>query len=515
MIVLAVLTELPYANGRRPAGPGRYYDGLIAHSDDIHAYFSFARQSAEGRWRFENRYAPFAHAPVFFNLEWLVVGKAMRWLGDPAVFRAWRLGGIILLVSGFWLLSAVLDGACARRWALALFCLGGGLGWMVELGQGLFGASVDLPARPIDLGGYGLHPFVQMLQNPHFAAPHGLLLFALAFLAFGEGTGRTVSYALAGFFALLACLSRPYELVIFALVVPATHLLSGAALDLRRLAQRALVLAVLAPAWLPVRVIWSEAAFRSLPDQGATPPLGLATHLLGVGIGLALAVARLVSDPGILARRPELRLLALWSLASLLAVHANRMVNAPYSTQLMISTMGPLLLLGAPVVVGDRGWANSALWRMAGVAVLALPSTAMVLAQRFEDAASPYFRYSEADRRAREWLAARVAPDDLILATAETGNRLPRYVSAHVFAGHWTLTPDYARRRAEAEAFFAGRLALPAAEELVRTFGVDWIWIGPSERSLRVGPPLGALPGCAETYRLGGVRILRCSGANP
>jgi hypothetical protein len=515
MVVVAVLTELPYANGRRAAGPGRYYDGLVAHSDDIHGYLSFARQAAEGRWRFENRYAPFSHAPVFFNLEWLAVGKAMRWLGDPAAFRAWRLAGVMLLISGFWLLSAVLGSAWARGWVLALFCLGGGLGWMIGLGQWFLAWPPSPSPPPLDVAGYGLHPFVQMLQNPHFAVPHALVLFALAFLALGEASGRTAPYALAGVFALLACLSRPYELVSFVLVVAACHLLSGAVLDPRGLARRTLVLAMLTPALIPVRVLWSEPAFRSLRDQGATPPLGLASHLLGVGVGLVLALTSLIRDPGLLTRRPELRVLALWSLAALLGVHANRLVDAPYSTQLMVTTMGPLLLLGAPAVLGHRGGGRPTLWRMAAVAVLVLPSSAIVLRQRFEDAASPYFRYSDADRRARDWLAVRAGPGDLILAAAETGNRLPRYVSAHVFVGHWTLTPDYARRRAETEAFFAGQPAEPAVPDLVRTFGVDWIWIGPLERSLGAGRSWSPPAGCAEGYRLGGVRILRCRGALP
>jgi hypothetical protein len=101
----------------------------------------------------------------------------------------------------------------------------------------------------MDQGGFGLHPFVQMLQNPHFSVPHGLVLFALAFLVTGENTGRTSAYAAAGVMAALAGLSRPYELLAFALVVPALHLVSPSILDARRLAQRALVLVLVLPAW--------------------------------------------------------------------------------------------------------------------------------------------------------------------------------------------------------------------------------------------------------------------------
>jgi len=512
---LAALTELPYANGRRSARPGRHYDGLIAHSDDIHAYLSFARQSAEGRFLFENRYAPAPHRPVFFNLEWLLVGKAMRWLGDPAILTGWRITGVALLVFGFWTLSGLLPRYEARLIALALFCLGGGFGWVVEIARALapVGPAPDaLAFLQMDLGGYGLHPFVQMLQNPHFAVPHGLALFALAFLALGERTGRTSAYAVAGLMALMAGLSRPYELLAFTLVVPSLHLASRPLLDPRRLAQRALVLLILLPAWLPVLVIGHEPSYRPLADQGVMPVVSLPAHLAGLGVSLVLVAVRVVRERRLPLSTPEDRLLLLWSAAIFLLVHANRFTSAlAFSPQLMVTSLGPLVLLAVPVMAGeDRPPRARRPWLPAAILALAVPSSAIVLSKRFREAAEPYFLFSEGERQAWEWLAARTRPSDLILATAESGNRLPRRVSAHVLAGHWTLTPDYGRRKAEAESFFQGRLGPVEARAFVRAWGIDWIWVGPAERSLGGWAQAGFAPGCDPAYRLRGVSILRC-----
>ncbi len=513
---LAGVTELPYANGRRSARAGHHYDGLIAHSDDLHAYLSFARQSAEGRLLFENRYAPEAHRPILFNLEWLVVGWAMRGLGDPAVLTAWRLAGLALLVFGFWTLSGVLPRYEARLIALALFGLGGGFGWVAELAHTLAPSEPfsPVPSLPLDLGGFGLHPFVQMLQNPHFAVPHGLVLFALAFVVRGERTGRTSAYALAGAMALLACLSRPYELLAFTLVLPAFHILSPSVLDLRRLGQRALVLLILAPAWLPVWVIWTAPSYRPLAQQGQMPVVPFSAHLLALGVSVVLITARVVRDRALPLRTPEDRLLLIWGATILLLVHANRFTTAlAYSPQLMVTSMGPLVLLAVPVIAGDERPRGARPWLPVAILALALPSSAIVLAMRFRDAAAPYFRFSEGERQAWEWLAAKARPADLVLATAESGNRLPRHVSAHVFAGHWTLTPDYAGRTAEAEAFFQGRLAPEAAARLIRHWRIDWIWVGPAERSMAGWTRADFAPGCNEVYRLRGVRILRCAQA--
>lgn len=503
--LLAALTEVPYAHGQAAAGPGRHYDGIVAHSDDIHAYLSFARQARDGRTWFENRYAPAAHRPAFFNLEWLLVGKAWRFVGDPRVLGLWRVAGVFVLVLGFWALSAQsLDSLRARGLALALFGVGGGFGWVVALAGGIDPARTS--SLPMDLGEFGLHPFVQMLQNPHFALPHGLVLWSLAFLAAAERTGRRAAYAAAGAVALAAGLSRPYELAAFGVVVPLLHLASGKLADARGLARRGLVLLMLAPAFWPVVVIWREPEFRSLTGQGLMPPVDPLAYAIGIGVCLLLVALRLVREPGILICDPVDRLLLVWGAVVLVLVQANRVVDAlSFSPQLMVTTMAPLVLLAAPVVAR----AGAPAWPLALVLSLVLPSSALVLHARMRDAESGFFRYSDGERQAWEWLEARVAPGDLILATAESGNRLPRHVPARVFVGHWTLTPDYAARRAEAEAFFGG-LDAEAARSMLETWGVDWIWIGPRERSLGGLGRRGVPPGCVEPYRLLGVRILRC-----
>jgi hypothetical protein len=519
VVFLAGVTELPYAHGRRAARAGHHYDGLIAYSDDIHAYLSFVRQSADGRFLFENRYAPHTQRPVFFNLEWLLVGKAMRWLGDPAILTAWRLSGVILLVFGFWTLSSLLPRYEARLIALVLFGLGGGFGWLAE-GVRALAPEPDgvLAFLQMDQGGFGLHPFVQMLQNPHFAVPHGLVLFALAFLVTGETTGRTSPYALAGVMALLAGLSRPYELLAFTLVLPALHLVSPTVLDRRRLGQRALVLLILAPAWIPVFVIWTEPSYRPFAQQGRMPVVSLPAHLLGLGVSLILIATRVVRDRGLPLRTPAERVLVLWAAAIFLLVHANRFMTAlVFSPQLMITSMGPLVLLAMPVIARDDGpRGGRRFWLPVGILALALPSSAIVLSKRYRDAAQPYFLFSEGERQAWEWLAAKTRPSDLIMVTAESGNRLPRHVSAHVFAGQWAMTPDSGRRKAEAEAFFLGRLAPGEAEAFLRAWGIDWIWVGPAERSMGGSAQGGFAPGCDEAYRLRGVRIFRCQrGSEP
>jgi hypothetical protein len=518
-VALFFVTELPYAFGRSSDLPGHRFDGLIAYTKDIHAYFSFARQSAEGRWLFENRFAPESHAAIFFNLEWLAVGKAMPWLGDPGVFVAWRAAGILSLVSGFWALASQFGNRAGRLLALTVFAFGGGFGWLLQTAQALGaievvrrGAFAEWVASDQS---WGVQPFVQMLQNPHFSVAHGLVLFALAFLVRAERTSRASSYAAAGLFALIACLCRPYEGIAFLAVVLLLHAVSGVAADFRSGSRRALTLVLLAPAAIPLAPLWLSPSFQPWASQAVMPVIPLYAYAILLGIPAVLLSVRLLTERGLRFGDPGERVLWLWGGAVLFLSQANRFTSLlPYSPQLLITCLGPIVLLGVPRILEARrpgGSARNRAWVVASVLALALPSSAIVVSQRCREASRlPSLFASDGERAAWDWLAERVEAHDVVLATVRSSNRLPRHAPVHVVAGHWPLSPEYYRRAEEIRAFFEGKMAPDDAADYLRRFGIDWIWLGPAERTMGGWSRDDFAPGCELCYERLGVRLYRC-----
>jgi len=437
----------------------------------------------------------------------------MRHLGDPGVFVAWRAAGVALLVFGFWALASFLPRRRERLLALALFCFGGGFGWLMQAAQAAgvrFGQFAFVAADQ----SWGIQPFLQMLQNPHFAAPHGLVLIALALLVVGERTGRTSAYAAAGVAALLACASRPYDLVAFAIVIPGLQLFSGHVMDLRRAAQRALTLLLLSPACVSVLVIWHNPNFRTWATQGVMPVIPLAAYPILLGLPLIVVAWRVIRERRFPFATPEERVLSLWAVAVLLLSQANRFTAALANyPQILVTSMAPLVLLAIPAIArgGEAGERWSRAWIALAALALALPSSVIVMVKSCRAASHAAGLVSDGERLGWEWLAREVQPSDLILATAESGNRLPRHVPAHVSAGQWALTPDHLERAAEAEAFFSGRLDPEEAARYLRDWGVDWVWVGPAERDLGGWVSASFAPGCQLRYKRLGVRIYRCS----
>jgi hypothetical protein len=523
-LLVTAITEAPYAAARRAAPPGHSFGGVVILPEDLHVYFGFARQAAEGHWLFVNPFTHLLHRPTYFNPEWLVAGWAMRVFGDPGFFWAWRTTGALILLGAFWALASIaLPRPRQRLLALGLFAFGGGFAFLgVAAGRLGWGPAL-VPVPPglanIDLD-WGIHPFVQVLNNPHFTVPHGLVLLAFALFLWGERTGRTDPYVAAGAVSLLACMSRSYDALTFGLVIPLFHLLSRERREPVWILRRAIPLLTLAPVVLQFLVVRSEPAFRGWLTQGVMPVLPVSSHLLGLGLPAAVLVWRVIRERGLPFAHPTDRLLALWAAVAVLLPQANRLTQTlAFSPQMVVTGMAPLILLGVPALVGPsakspRGisprWRFGAGFKIALVLMASLPSSALALKDRWNGAQSPHLQVSSGERLAWSWLAARAQPQDVILASATSGSRLPRYVSAQVVVGHWALTPDFLVRYAETLAFFSGTLSPAEAQRYLGAFRVSWIWVGQAEKSMGNAAAAAVLAGCELRHKGLGVRIYRC-----
>lgn len=102
---LCVLTSIPYMLGRVVPFPGSVFSGVIDHSFDTNNYLAYVHESANGSWLFYNPMTGEPHAPAFFNLEWLLMGKVARvfHLQPAAAMDVCRLLCLVLLcVAVYW-----------------------------------------------------------------------------------------------------------------------------------------------------------------------------------------------------------------------------------------------------------------------------------------------------------------------------------------------------------------------------------------------------------------------------
>lgn len=480
-VAVLALTAIPYSVAPRRAPPGTVFSGHLQYNEDLNVYYTFIRQGSEGRWLFANRATHLDHDPAFFNLEWLAVGRVAALVGQERAFQVWRAAGAIAVLLGFMALArTALPRPRQRRVALLMCATGGGFGWLAG-------------ARPLDLS-MGIHPFVQILWNPHFSLSVGLFLLFAASYAQGERVGGARWYGAAAALAFADGLVRPYDLITLFAALPLFLALDALhTRSLRRPALRCLPLIACAP--LLFYYVWLfrvHPVFRYWSDQGVMPAAPLAGELAGLGLAGLLLLVRLSLLRRMPLRGPIERLLLAWLAAVVLLIHANRLPALsglmPYSPQLWTTLMPPVILLGlAP-------WRLRPGWLVAILLALNAASSATLLAREYRLAGSDSTQLLRTSYLgAFRWLEQNAGEDDMVVCSYPTGNRFARRAPVRVVLGHWSVTPEFVRYAGRLRRFYSGAMPADEARAFLEEVRARWVVVGPEERRLGARTPVPAL----------------------
>lgn len=521
------ITQVPFWLGERWAPENAVFDGLTGMVADQHMYFSFIRQAAEGHWLFENRLTHLEHQPAMFNLQWALVGRLQAAVGAKTAYELWRLAGAFLLVYGFWFLVGSLGRTeFQKRAALLLAVFGGGFGWLFQVLDALrlFGSA---PLGQLDVADGLCFPFAQILLNPHVSLSHGLTLFSLGCLVRGERV-QSWRWTLAGG-ALVALngLIRPYDLIVSFAAVPCYAVMVGVRsrtwsphATFRRALPLFLGLPVLA---YYVFLFRYHPVFRHWSSQGVVETLGIPWHFVNLGLAAILAAVRVCRRKSIPFTSTGEVFLAVWAATALVLFHAHRLPFfgfMPY-TPMLGSALGTTLIAFGSAALPD-GLHSSAeetsvnerlCRRRLSMAVLA----GLVLVNGFSSvvwmvkiprnlARFPDHYIPQPEAAAADWLARHAAPDEVVLCTLPTGNRLCRFVSARFVAGHVNVTPKVREISARIAQFFQKEMTPPETEAFLEELRVRWIIEGPEERRLGSLDPRGH-QGLHEQFRNESVTI--------
>ena len=147
---LALATSIPYVLGHLLPFPDSRFNENLVFDIDMNAHFAYARQAAAGHWLFYNPMTPEPHAPVFFNLEWLLLGKLAAVMGGSVelAFQAVRIAWIFVLCFAlYWLSSFLFDTIVMRRIVFTAIMLGGGFSRFPASARCFRVVSLSIPVR--------------------------------------------------------------------------------------------------------------------------------------------------------------------------------------------------------------------------------------------------------------------------------------------------------------------------------------------------------------------------------
>jgi hypothetical protein len=511
----------PYLYGYISAPPGKKFVGLVGWDvAGSYMYFMWERQTAEGDFLLENRLTPEKHAPFYFNLEWLLLGRMIKYTG-LSMIAGFHLERFLTMLAAFailyYLLTCFFDHRRERRLVFLWIISTSGLGWIFWLLQDLGGLSWSIRVWDIE----GVNLFGYLINKPHVIRSLAMICLSYALLLKGEQTQRRVYFILAGLSILVQGFIRPYDLpTAFLLLVlfPTLICIREGRFSKARFLNYFLAALTAAPIYFYYILLHLlsvlKDSFRAV-DFPAFTPLELVTWL---GIPLLLMVA---SFDGLRRWRnwsvSEL-FLYLWYAIVLGLIYAYPII--PWGME-----SAGLCYIAAPIVAGiflfrdviprvvaTTPWQGiSSRFHVTGsglaalafvpVIVLSLPSNVVLTARLFHTLANhsrPYYIPTDvAD--AFQWLEHHAQPRDLVLSHPGNGYHLPADAGVRAFVGHGHFTINYQQKVEQMLYFYNAAASEPFRKELLKKYGIDYVFFGDLERATGAFDPLTA-PYLSQVY---------------
>jgi len=519
-ILVFILSAIPYLIAEYKTPSGRSFSGQVAYVEDQKMYFSFIRQAYDGKWAFNNRLTHLRNSDVFINLQFLLIGRIMRvfHLSENVIYEVWRFLGALLAIGGFAFLAS-LFGLSKKRWlfALLMFGAGGGFGIFPVLAGAAHLIHIPktlMSALSLDLWS-GLHPFQQILANPNFSLPHGLMLFGFSFFLVAEQRRKFFYYCVSGLIFAVNGFVRPYDLITVAALFPLYSFIKShsAGFDAQQLFRRLLpVLCILPVFGYHIWLFKFNAIFKYWSSQGHNVQSLAAPWWYYFSFGLAgilamLRIIRVKKQPLL----PNEIFLVLWfGMISILKYAGLVVPGLGFSSQIAVPIIAPLILLG--MALRDTAFLGlnirSGIGKRLAIAAIGLSivigaaGPIFFFGMRVMQSNDPAVYYVNAEElTAWKWMNTNLEPEEVVLAMPNTSMNIGKYTSLRTITGHYSVTPEYKKNKANVVELFTAHLRPWARKRLrvgraaarrsnpdekisgfMKEYRVAYLYLGPAER---------------------------------
>lgn len=511
-VIVLVLTSLPYLYGSLSTPADKHFMGIMLDVPDHAQYFSWMRDLSTANL-VSNKLTPEANQPLFFNLLWWGMGRLGRVLSldYASMYQVLRISAAALFLALIYLVSAwFLKDRAQRRTAFLVATFTSGFGWVLVAIKCLTHSDLLFPLDVYVAEG---NTFLGVLGYPHFIAA-ALYIFVYYLILKGQAKGQLRYAVYAGLVALFLGWQHTYDLVsVYAVLFVYAGLI---ALRDRRLPRYLIFSGIIVgllscsaavySVWLTtVDPVW-KAVLAQFTNAGVFTPNPLHLPIL-LGAAFLLAIYTTIrKNPLRLAGKSDGEIFLIgWFMVTFLLVYLPvnyqiHLINgwqvpiAILATQGLYDYLAPMAETKLLPHLGNlKRWiSNGAAVRKVlsiSLLVIVLPTNVYLLAWRFVDLSRhdyPYYLYTD-EMGAMSWLSAHAQPDNVVLASLNTGQYVPMLTGAHAYLAHWAQTVDYYDKSKAVQEFFSTQTTDAQRMAILRQGRVTYVLYGPSER--QIGDP--------------------------
>jgi hypothetical protein len=489
-IVVVILTSLPYWIGYQRQGDAWRFSGFVFGVEDGNSYIAKMLRGADGEWLFRTPYTAVPQAGFLAFLPYLLLGKLSAPPGQHdqlvVLFHIFRCAADFLLIFAVYDFTGLfLKDDRLRKWCTGLVIAGGGLGWLSALGlQSWWGNRIPLEFYSPESFG-----FLSVFGLPHLALGRALLLWGLAgFLSKKSARGAIrpgLLFLLLGFVQPLTVVTGWAVMGMYLLIwagILFWQKQKGQAAEWNAWQQgirRAItILGLSSPLVLYTFISFLTDSYLknwALQNKIFSPPPG--DYLLAYGIFLPLAYMGAV---GLLKSKNQASLLLIgWVLAFPFLAYA------PYNLQRRL----PDGIWVAVIILACYGFKGlPPFWKKWAAPLFGLSflSAIFLLLGGGMAAWSPstpvFIPKSEAASFLQLSLIAK--KDTVVLASFETSNDLPAWVSLRTITGHGPESIFADTIQPRIQQFFQVETTDADRIRLLDDYNIRTIYYGPSEQKL-------------------------------
>ena len=227
VLVVLLITGLPYLAGWLTSTPDRIFGGFVIDVEDAHSHLAKMQQGYRGEWQYHILFTPEPHNGAYTNLFYITLGHAARLLTANLVifYHAARLiFGVVFLLAAYAFIAFFIPDVPNRRLAFVLVCFSSGLGWLALLLSGSFVAG---EITPVDFWFIEMYSFFTVMVFPHASLAMALMLASFGLTLYYFENGRWTAIAGAVFSAVVISLIHPYSLLVVDIVLAGYWLLTA------------------------------------------------------------------------------------------------------------------------------------------------------------------------------------------------------------------------------------------------------------------------------------------------
>jgi len=544
IVVLLLITGIPYFYAQRLAGDDKQFMGIIFNIPDHFQYFSWMRE-AQDKFLVPNQLTPETSTPLLFNLLWWTLGRveSLTGLSYATLYQITRLlAGALLAVSIFWFCGLVFTNRAKRWTAFLLAMLASGLGWFMIVVKFLTKAA-DAPF-PFTIYTSEPNSFFTTMAFPHFSIATALITLVFGMVLLAQRTQK-LKYAWYGaIICLILTLQHSYDffticgvIAMFALFLwirdrkfPVFMLKVGIII----------VIVAVWPALQAFYITQADEVWKGVLSQfdnaGAwTPAPFLLPILMGIAWLLALWSIR-VKMPWKDRDDTHLFLLA-WFVSHFILIYLplNFQIHLLSGWQVVIGVLATIGLYTRVLPILQRWFKNTPPSRLAlGATVVLLlaviPTNLYLVGQRFVDikraateaevpdnpamagASDNRLFISKGEYNALKYIETQVTGEDVVFANLGLGQFVPAITGARSFVGHWAQTLNFHDKFAAVQAFYNEATTDVDRQALLDTYSVDYVLYSPEEAKLGAFDPTTASY-LEPVYDEGSVKVFKVASS--